>query len=68
MNLIRRLICRLLRHDHSLVYIMCRTEDGRTLVSHRMDRWTAEHLLANDVAPGATFAGQRVVSCRLVVE
>ena len=65
--MIRRFFCRLLRHDHSLVFILCRTVEGRVLRSHPMDRWTADHILANNVAPGATFAGQRVESCRIVV-
>lgn len=66
--MIRRLICRLLRHDHTPgVVIFCKTEDGDTLISQPMDRWLAEHILANDVAPGAQFAGRTVHSCRIVV-
>lgn len=65
--MIRRLVCWLLRHDHNLVVILCRTAEGATLRSHPMDRWSAEWVLATQVAPGATFAGQRVESCRIVV-
>lgn len=65
--MIRRLLCRLLRHDHGRVVIMCRAADGSTLTSHVMDRWSAEYVLANHVAPGATFAGREVSSCRIVV-
>lgn len=63
----RRLLCRLLRHDHSKVAIMCVAADGSIIVSHWMDRWSADYILSNEVAPGAQFAGREVTSCRIVV-
>jgi len=33
-----------------------------------MDRWSAEWLLANQIAPTGMWAGRRVVSARLVFE
>lgn len=65
--MIGRMLCRLLRHDHSAVVILCRTADGGALQSHEMDRWSADYILANVIAPTAQFAGREVVSCRIVV-
>ena len=65
--MLRRLFCRLLGHDHTSVVILCRTADGGTIRSDPMDRWSADYILANHVVTGATFAGRRVVSCRIVV-
>lgn len=66
--MIKRLLCRLLRHDHSMVQIMCiPTDGGKPLVSHPMDRWSAEYVMHNIIAPEGKFAGRRVERCRIVV-
>lgn len=64
----RDLICRLLRHKHGQAVIYVTFRDGtRPTSSHVMDEWSANWIVANNIAPTATWMGRPVASCRVVV-
>jgi hypothetical protein len=55
-------------HQHGKAVIYCVPLDGgRTLVSHVMDEWSANWIVANNIMPTGMFNGRHIASCRIVV-
>jgi hypothetical protein len=65
--MIRRILCRLMRHKHGQAVILLTLRDGGTSRSQAMDEWYANWIVANWIAPSAKWGGRDVASCRVVV-
>jgi hypothetical protein len=65
--MLRRLICAILRHDHTpSIFVRMAYDDGSFGLVGPMDRFAADLFVVHRLAPSPFWEGKRVLSARLI--